>query len=107
MPALRILGIMMKSCSIALWLAGLAAGPVLAGGPALQPPHTPPADQVLGVVVTPAPTATGERAPRLRESLRKPVNVQPAMAEPYRMSDDERRKMREWLRNQAQETPLK
>jgi len=107
MPALRILGIMMKACSIALWLACFAAGPVFAGGRVPQPPPVPPADQVLGVVVTPAPMVLEERAPRLRESLRQPAHAQPALAAPYRMSDDERRKMREWLRNQAQETHLK
>ena len=102
----------MKSCSIALSLACLAAGPVLAKDHVPEQAPIFPAGQALGAVVAPAPLGAPApevadvHGPRLRDSLRQPVNVQPADGAPYRMSDDERRKMREWLRSQG-DSPLR
>lgn len=91
----------MKPCSIALALACFAAGPALARDHVPEQAPVPPAGQALGAVVVPVPEGADVHGPRLRDSLRQPANVQPASTEPYRMSDDERRKMREWLRSQA------
>ena len=69
----------------------------------------PSVGRAFGAVVLPSaePEMAARAQPPLRDSLRRPVNVQQDDATPYRMSEDERRKMREWLRNQAQESPLK
>lgn len=97
----------MKPCSIALGLAVLAAAPVFAGSHEPGPDALSSAGQTMGAVAVSAPLGAPEQAvadahgPRLRDSLRQPASVQPADSAPYRMSDDERRKMREWLRSQA------
>lgn len=94
----------MKSLSTALGMAAcLVAGTALAKDPAPEPVPTATA---MGAVVVPVQPPAAAPAPQLRDTLREPLQ-RTADSEPYRMSEDERRKMREWLRSQAKETPLK
>lgn len=58
----------------------------------------------MGSVLVHEPPPQDVPGRRLRESLRQPLAGQtPSDAMPYRLSEDERRKMRELLRSQAHE----
>ncbi|MFP5466941.1 MAG: hypothetical protein ACLGG8_05350 [Gammaproteobacteria bacterium] len=94
--------------ALALPLTSWAGGrsPGLAPSPAVV--SLPPAGQALNSVVVPAPMAQEAPGRRLRESLRQPwIDAPSTDPAPYRLSDTERRKMRDMLRSRAQEDPLR
>lgn len=99
---------MMKLSVIVVSLAIAFSGPIWSQDRQSPEAPLPPAGQALNSMVVPAPPAPEHPSRPLRESLRQPWSSQPASdAAPYRLSDDERRKMRELLRNRAHEEPLK
>lgn len=89
---------------VASWAGDRTPG--VAPSPAVV--SVPSAGQALNSVVVPAPMAQDVPGRRLRESLRQPWSGAPASdPAPYRLSDTERRKMRDMLRSRAQEDPLR
>ncbi|MGM9426546.1 hypothetical protein [Hydrogenophaga sp. MI9] len=64
-----------------------------------QPVHT-----LVVVPVTASPTDAGDgrpAAPRLRDALRQPMSEGEALGKPYRLSPEERQRLREQLRGQT------
>lgn len=94
--------------ALALPLSGWASdrSPGAVPSPAIV--SLPPAGQALNSVMVPMPLSQEAPGRRLRESLRQPwADTPSAEAAPYRLSDDERRKMRDMLRSRAQEDSLR
>lgn len=111
---IRILDPMMKLTAIA---TGLALALPVTSWAEERPPggarspaivSQPPAGRALNSVMVPVPLTLEAPGRPLRESLRQPLSETPPVdAAPYRLSDDERRKMRDMLRSRAQEDHLR
>lgn len=104
MIEVRILRPMMKLFLITASLALCVPGPAWSRDSTSVDPPLPAGGQALNTLVMPETTAPHPPVRKLRESLRQPWAEQPsADGLPYRLSVDERRKMRELLRSQAHE----
>jgi len=100
LPDLMVKPLLSAVCLPLLWAPAVSTA---------EDAHVPPLRWAAPDLVLPSAALLGEPrgAVRLREVLRRPYSTQADDIAPYRMSDQERQRLREQLRSQAPYNPIK